>query len=130
GSGRYLVPLSAADDAALKAQALQLAPFADSKLPELASTLAHHRSKLPQRAVVVAADGMQAAEALLRFARGQNEAAVVRDRADVTKLCCVYTGMGPQWWGMGRDLLQSEPVFRQAADEVDATFQEVAGWSL
>ena len=42
----------------------------------------------------------------------------------------VFTGMGPQWWGMGRELLQTEPVFRRVAEECDAIFQRLAGWSI
>ncbi|UMP06978.1 type I polyketide synthase [Amycolatopsis sp. EV170708-02-1] len=37
----------------------------------------------------------------------------------------VYPGMGPQWWGMGRELLEEEPRFRdvvRACDEVLARF--------
>lgn len=129
-SRRYYIPLSAADDAALKTRATQLAACAHSSIEGLASTLAHHRSRLPHRAVVLAKDAAAAADAMRRFGEGQESESVVRDRADVTKLCCVYTGMGPQWWGMGRDLLETEPVFRRAAEEVDALFTKVAGWSL
>src|SRR5690606_32193103 len=42
----------------------------------------------------------------------------------------VYTGMGPQWWGMGKELAQREPVFRASLAECDALFRRVAGWSV
>ena len=42
----------------------------------------------------------------------------------------VFTGMGPQWWGMGRELMQEEPVFRAAVEECDAILQRIAGWSI
>jgi acyl transferase domain-containing protein/short-subunit dehydrogenase/acyl carrier protein len=42
----------------------------------------------------------------------------------------VFTGMGPQWWAMGRELLQSEPVFRQMAEACDAIFKRLSGWSV
>ncbi len=42
----------------------------------------------------------------------------------------VYSGMGPHWWGMGRGLYQSEPVYKQAIDEVAALFEKLAGYSL
>jgi acyl transferase domain-containing protein len=45
------------------------------------------------------------------------------------RVCFVYTGMGPQEWGMGRDLLATEPAFRAAAQAADAAFADVAGWS-
>ncbi|MZQ80587.1 SDR family NAD(P)-dependent oxidoreductase [Paenibacillus sp. 5J-6] len=42
----------------------------------------------------------------------------------------VYSGMGPQWWAMGRQLLEKEPVFRQAVEECDQLLQPYTGWSL
>jgi len=45
-------------------------------------------------------------------------------------LAFVFTGMGPQWWGMGQSLLEQEPVFLKAVEEVDELFRQYAGWSL
>lgn len=42
----------------------------------------------------------------------------------------VYTGMGPQWWAMGRQLLAEEGVFRKAAVEADYAFKKHAGFSI
>ncbi len=46
------------------------------------------------------------------------------------KLAFVFTGMGPQWWAMGRELMQTEPVFMQSVKESDEVFQKIAGWSI
>ncbi|MBU2819262.1 acyltransferase domain-containing protein, partial [Acidithiobacillus ferrooxidans] len=40
-----------------------------------------------------------------------------------------YSGNGCQWFGMGRSLL-SEPIFRQAIEEIDAFFFPLAGYRL
>ncbi|WP_078316013.1 type I polyketide synthase [Mycobacterium sp. D16Q16] len=42
----------------------------------------------------------------------------------------VFSGMGPQWWGMARGVLERPGAFRDAAAEIDAVFQEVSGWSV
>jgi acyl transferase domain-containing protein/acyl carrier protein len=42
----------------------------------------------------------------------------------------VFSGMGPQWWAMGRELFESEPVYQNTAKAVDAIFQSLAGWSI
>ena len=42
----------------------------------------------------------------------------------------VFSGMGQQWWAMGRELLAEEPVFRRAVDEVCELFAAHSGWSL
>ncbi|MBR9909209.1 MAG: SDR family NAD(P)-dependent oxidoreductase [Gammaproteobacteria bacterium] len=46
------------------------------------------------------------------------------------KLAFVFTGMGPQWWGMGQQLFHSEPVFRAAVYRCDQLFRDIAGWSI
>jgi thioester reductase-like protein len=42
----------------------------------------------------------------------------------------VFTGNGPQWWGMGRQLLQSAMTFRDAVSEIDSLFREVSDLNL
>jgi acyl transferase domain-containing protein len=45
-------------------------------------------------------------------------------------LTFVFSGMGPQWWAMGHQLLQQEPVFRAAVERCDAALLPYTGWSL
>jgi acyl transferase domain-containing protein/NADPH:quinone reductase-like Zn-dependent oxidoreductase/SAM-dependent methyltransferase/acyl carrier protein len=42
----------------------------------------------------------------------------------------VYSGQGGQWWGMGRQLMEREPIVRRAIDEIDALLRPLTGWSL
>lgn len=42
----------------------------------------------------------------------------------------VYTGMGPIWWGMGRQLLETSTVFIETVKKCDKFIQKHAGWSL
>jgi acyl transferase domain-containing protein/threonine dehydrogenase-like Zn-dependent dehydrogenase/short-subunit dehydrogenase/acyl carrier protein len=46
------------------------------------------------------------------------------------KMVFVYTGMGPQWWKMGRELMETEPVFYETIKECDQVFKEISGWSI
>ena len=46
------------------------------------------------------------------------------------QLVFVFSGMGPQWWGMARDLCQAEGRFAEVAREIDAIFRPLAGWSI
>lgn len=46
------------------------------------------------------------------------------------KVAFVFSGQGPQWWAMGRELLAQEPVFRTAIEQCDALIQKYAQWSL
>ncbi|MFF7942352.1 SDR family NAD(P)-dependent oxidoreductase [Nocardia gamkensis] len=42
----------------------------------------------------------------------------------------VFSGMGPQWWGMGRELLTTDSTFAKVAKEIDREFVSIAGWSI
>lgn len=53
-----------------------------------------------------------------------------RTVADGTAPVFVFSGMGPQWWRMGRDLLAAGGPFARAAAELDEIFADLAGWSI
>ncbi|AGC46261.1 polyketide synthase [Myxococcus stipitatus DSM 14675] len=46
------------------------------------------------------------------------------------KVAFVFAGAGSAWWGMARDLMGTEPVFRASFEACDAAFQPLGGWSL
>ncbi|WP_413205920.1 acyltransferase domain-containing protein [Rhodospirillum sp. A1_3_36] len=46
------------------------------------------------------------------------------------RILFVFSGMGPQWPGMGRVLWERETVFRQTLEEIDGRLQLLAGFSL
>ncbi|MFD8446775.1 amino acid adenylation domain-containing protein [Streptomyces globisporus] len=102
-------------------------------LDNLGHTLAHRRQHLPERLAVVHSSRASLDEALAAHERGEPHPRVVhgraRDAAD-RGLVWVFTGMGPQWWGMGRQLLEEEPVFRDAVTACDRALREFADWSL
>src|SRR6478672_9468282 len=46
------------------------------------------------------------------------------------RVAFVMSGQGPQWWAMGRELMQHEPVFRDVIERCDAALKDVATFSL
>ncbi len=46
------------------------------------------------------------------------------------KIAFVYAGNGPQWWAMGRQLLQQEPLFREVVERCDQALRRYTDWSL
>ncbi|WBO65004.1 type I polyketide synthase [Streptomyces camelliae] len=135
-SGTLLLPLSAATESGVRAQAGRLAewltgPGAGTPLADVASTLSVHRDHVQSRAVVVAADQEQAVERLTALAEqrpgdGVETGAVLPAVGDAV---WVFSGHGAQWIGMGRELLDREPVFAAVLDEIGPVFLEEIGFS-
>ncbi|NKJ45339.1 beta-ketoacyl synthase, partial [Burkholderia sp. SG-MS1] len=91
----------------------------------LAANAAHRRQWLKHRAIVAPSTLAEAHAALGALAAptpDQTEAALVQGDApgDDSRLALVFSGNGSQWAGMGKLLLEQEPVFRAALDELDA----------
>lgn len=82
-------------------------------LVDLASTASTGRAQLQgARATVVAGSTNDAIAALHAIARGEN--ITVRTGTKVPKAAFLFTGQGAQSAGMGRELFESAPVFRDA----------------
>jgi acyl transferase domain-containing protein/NADPH:quinone reductase-like Zn-dependent oxidoreductase/NAD(P)-dependent dehydrogenase (short-subunit alcohol dehydrogenase family) len=87
-----------------------------------------HRSHHRLRTSFPASDRSSLIDSLTTWSAGEADAA--EPALDTPKLLFVYTGMGPQWWAMGRQLYQTEKVFREAVEECDDVFRELSGWSI
>ncbi|MBD0670318.1 hybrid non-ribosomal peptide synthetase/type I polyketide synthase [Streptomyces sp. CBMA156] len=132
---RTLLPLSTKDTAGLPelAAAVRQELAGGTSLADLGHTLAHRRQHLPERLGVVYSTREDLDEALAACERGEEHPRVVQGRARERRqrrLAWVFTGMGPQWWGMGRGLHEHEPVYREAVQAVDREIRAQAGWSL
>ncbi|MFI5751920.1 amino acid adenylation domain-containing protein [Streptomyces sp. NPDC051644] len=102
-------------------------------LPDLGYTLAHRRQHLESRLSVVYSSRADLDEGLAAFLRDEPHPRVVHGRhLDIEQrgLVWVFTGMGPQWWGMGRQLFKGDEVFRDAVTRCDVAVRKFAGWSL
>ncbi len=132
-----LIPLSAGSDKALRDLTAKFAFAAGQKecgaLADMAYTTAFRRTHALSRCVAITGDMDTLRGQWIAASTGQpHEGLVTGTAPEVMKAgpVFVYTGMGPQWWGMGQELIRSEPVFATAIEEVDRHFQALAGWSL
>ncbi|MEW1634665.1 type I polyketide synthase [Streptomyces sp. NPDC093801] len=134
-----VVPLvvSARSAASLAGRAGRLAGFVEGtegvSLAEVAGALASGRSVFGERAVVTAGSAEEAVAGLRALARGEDAAGVVTGSAGSAapgRTVWVFPGQGSQWAGMGRELLDSSPVFAARIAECATALERWVDWSL
>nr|AWW87423.1 type I polyketide synthase [Streptomyces sp.] len=119
------IPLSGRDDAALRAQARQLATWLtespDVALGDVGFSLATGRSALARRAVVVASDRDTLLADLTALAEGDPRVDTLAGSSNEGgRAAFLFTGQGAQRLGMGRELHGAFPVFAESFDAVCA----------
>ena len=105
----------------------------DADLDDFAWSCAVRRSHHTTRLSVTAHSRERLLDLLAAYAADQSRAGVASGRADEKQppqLAFVFSGQGPQWWGMGRELLERDPVYRGAIEDCDAQLRTIATWSL
>ncbi|MER5898301.1 SDR family NAD(P)-dependent oxidoreductase, partial [Streptomyces sp. NPDC001876] len=127
--------ISGASAKGLRGQAERLESFArehqDLPDPAIGHALTTTRGAFAHRAVVLAGDRGGALAGVSVVAGGGVGSGVVSGVADVSgRSVFVFPGQGSQWVGMGRDLLDSSPVFAGALVEVSGVLGAVSGWSV
>ncbi|WP_417734960.1 SDR family NAD(P)-dependent oxidoreductase [Rosistilla oblonga] len=130
-----MLPVSARSTEALRANAgnLESCLANEGELHDVLYTAARRRAHLAQRAVVIGSDRNELRQGLRSLAEGQDSPHVVVDSQPFQgrrECVFVFTGMGPQWWGMGQELYRKSDIYRQAVAQADMLFQEIAGFSI
>ena len=137
------VVLSARSEDALRGYAMKLVAWLTERLnlngdspllPDLTYTLGARRNHHPYRLTLVAQSQSDLIQELDAFAIKQDS---VKVQSSFTprpesppRVAFVMSGQGPQWWGMGRELMQHEPVFRQVIEQCDAAMRGITNFSL
>ncbi|WP_433335343.1 type I polyketide synthase [Spirillospora sp. CA-294931] len=127
------VPLAARTGDALRDHARELrrhlenAP--DANLADVAYSAASSRSAFDHRAVVVGTGRTEILDGLAALAADSPEAVTGVASAD-PQVVFVFPGQGSQWVGMGRELLESSPVFAERMDDCVKAFEPYLDWSL
>ncbi|MCG8416520.1 MAG: SDR family NAD(P)-dependent oxidoreductase [Proteobacteria bacterium] len=131
---RSIVAISAADQAGLRHRLKVLLPqLGQLHSQPLRTAFARAVNRIAgggRVRTVIGADTLQ--DLSEGFARGiAGQAGTSRDLGDAQpRVVFVCSGQGGQWLGMGRGLLQQEPVFRAAIRSVDRHVSRLAGWSV
>ncbi len=120
--------LSARSATALRGQAARLLSVVDENPLDVAHSLLTSRSRFEHRAVVLGPDRRRGLAAL---AAGEESATVVTGIADAgPDAVFVFPGQGSQWAGMGRELLETSPVFAARLAECAAALVPFTDFDL
>ncbi|MGH8046893.1 MAG: type I polyketide synthase, partial [Chthoniobacterales bacterium] len=135
--------LSARSEDALRNGAARLGAWIDGHmksnghsplLPDLAYTLGARRNHHPFRLTLVARTPAEAIQELNEFGAGEtgqkSRTSFSPRRERPARIGFVMSGQGPQWWGMGRELMRHEPVFRRAMEECAEALRPWTHFSL
>jgi acyl transferase domain-containing protein/acyl carrier protein/phospholipid N-methyltransferase len=137
------IMLSARSEEALRSNAMRIAAWVDERsianglspvLPDLAYTLGARRNHHAHRLTLVASSLVEVVQELTNYATGQTGPKIQTTFAprptQLPRVAFVMSGQGPQWWGMGRDLLRHEAVFREMIERCDAAMRPHSRFSL
>nr|VFK37846.1 MAG: Zinc-binding dehydrogenase [Candidatus Kentron sp. TC] len=135
--GHWFLPVSARSEQALRELAGRYHRFLVENpsidLGDICWSATTRRTHHHFRLAVVGKDRAALLDRLALFAEGKGahlSNGRLSQGQEPEKPVFVFTGMGPQWWAMGRELLANEPAYREIAERCDAIFQEIAGCSI
>jgi acyl transferase domain-containing protein/aryl carrier-like protein len=134
----YLLPLSARSPEALRAVAQAYQGFlagdgSGTPLSDLCYSASLRRSHHDYRLALVGRSHEELAGSLAAFLAGETRQGLSSGHpvfGHRPRIVFVFSGMGPQWWAMGRQMLEQEPVFREAVERCDELLRRHANWSL
>ncbi len=132
-----ILTLSARNSDALKALARSYREFlsagADTALSDICYTANARRGHQDYRLALLGDSQDQMIGGLDAFLRGESSPGSFvgkRISSRKRKLVFVFPGQGSQWFGMGRELLQHYPAFRDMIIECDHALRPYCEWSL
>jgi acyl transferase domain-containing protein/acyl carrier protein len=134
---RLLHPLalSARTPAALREQARQLkahlSEHEELPLADVAFTVNAGRTHFPARVGLVAGSSAELARCLSAVASGLTEPSLLaEDEAEPPGVAFLFSGQGSQYLGMGRQLYETQPLFRRVLDRCDEILRPALRASL
>ena len=131
----HLLAVSAQSDNALAALAARYADLVRANpgmIDDICYSAGLHRDHFEFRAAVVGWTAKSLIEGLEVLARGDLPANGARGRVPAgerPRIAFVFSGQGPQWWAMGREL-RSDPVFARTLAGCASALAPHISWSL
>lgn len=106
----------------------------DLDIDDVCATQILHRSAFPYRLAMPVSDTASIAGMLSRQLACEEVPGLATGRAEITEddpgVVFVFSGQGGQWWGMGRELLETSDAFVKTIRECARIMQPLTGWDL
>jgi thioester reductase-like protein len=133
-----LLPVSARSPEALKGIADSYIRFLSDddtgsvySLQDISYAASTRRNHFEHRLLIIGSSKREISESLQAFLQGETSHRVFTGQPVANpRPVFVFSGQGPQWWAMGRQLFNQEPVFRKKIEECHQILWELGGWSL
>jgi len=134
---RHLLTISAKNESALRQLALSYSSVLERQpewsVADICHTASAGRAHFSQRAAIVAASAPELKEKLRLLHSGEPAESVFCGSVlddEPAKVAFLFTGQGSQYYAMGRELYDSQPLFREILVKCDEILLQNAGWSL
>lgn len=136
-AGPMVATISARDGEALKQMAEDYVEYfkngsGDATLVDICAAMSQRRTHHSKRLAVVGSTKEEMIENLEAYLAGEtiNEVAEGSVNEKKDKFVFVFSGQGPQWWAMGRELLEKDELFKSWIHKLDGMLSVHADWSL
>lgn len=141
----FMLPLSAKTQEALQALAVkykELISMNDIQqhvsLQDICYNASLRRTHFDHRLMLISRSWEECIDQLDSLIAGESRPGIstgsinrnINPKSNSPRVVFVFSGMGPQWWAMGRQLLKEEPLFRKTLEECDEYFKKLANWSV
>jgi acyl transferase domain-containing protein/acyl carrier protein len=134
---RHLLTLSAKSESALKQLAARYRSALEQQpcwnLGDICHSASIGRSHCSHRAAIVTRSVCDLKEKLGSLGGEELAESVFRNSAvddQPSKIAFLFTGQGSQYYGMGRELYETQPLFQEVLRKCDEIISREAGWSL
>ena len=104
----------------------------DHNPADMVTSLLVNREIKPVKSAIIGTDKETLIQVLEHKLAGTPDPNYISNEFDhkVGKVAFVFSGQGPQWYAMGKQLFEDNAVFRNYVNRCDRYVKEIAGWSI
>jgi len=129
----YILPISAKNPQALKEYAQKYVSFfqdSEANLLDICTNASLKRTHFSERLAAVGTSKEELLTQLKFYTEDLPEIPTLNPKENRPKTAFIFSGQGAQWLGMGRELYETEPIFKETIDQWQNAFSKYTNWDL